>query len=155
MVTRYGQADIPREVSGRGRPAVGLAAADFPRDVCLTVSRNHIVFLFYSDLVGSHFESPPFSACRRSFCPPKTDQMLSFYSDLVGFHFELQAAQPYCFLSWVPPRPLVEICRPPWNHGKKTSLSSQCHTYCCPDNPRNKGIIRHKDEMVVICPLYT
>ena len=47
MVTRYGQADIPREVSGRGRPAVGPAAADFPRDVCLTVSRNHAVFLFY------------------------------------------------------------------------------------------------------------
>ena len=47
MVTRYGQADIPREVSGRGRPQVGPAAADFPRDVCLTVSRNHKVFLFY------------------------------------------------------------------------------------------------------------
>ena len=47
MVTRYGQADIPREVSGRGRPAVGPAAADFPRDVCLTVSRNHKVFLLY------------------------------------------------------------------------------------------------------------
>ena len=30
------------EVSGRGRSAVGPAAADFPRDVCLTVSRNHI-----------------------------------------------------------------------------------------------------------------
>ena len=48
MVTRYGQADIPREVSGRGRPAVGPAAADFPRCVCLTVSRNHKVFLLYS-----------------------------------------------------------------------------------------------------------
>ena len=47
MVTRYGQADIPREVSGRDRPAVGPAAADFPWDVCLTVSRNHKVFLFY------------------------------------------------------------------------------------------------------------
>ena len=44
---RYGQADIPREVSGRGRPVVGPAAADFPRDVCLTVSRNHKVFLLY------------------------------------------------------------------------------------------------------------
>ena len=30
-----------------GRPAVRPAAADFPRDVCLTVSRNHAVFLFY------------------------------------------------------------------------------------------------------------
>ena len=38
---------FPREVSGRGRPAVGPAAADFPRDVCLTVSRNHKVFLLY------------------------------------------------------------------------------------------------------------
>ena len=73
MVTRYGQADIPREVSGRGRPAVGPAvgsgppavgpaaadfprdvcrpggdpaADDFPRDVCLTVSRNHKEFIF-------------------------------------------------------------------------------------------------------------
>ena len=33
--------------SGRGRPAVGPAAADFPQDVCLTVSRNHKVFLLY------------------------------------------------------------------------------------------------------------
>ena len=47
MVTRYGQADVPREVSGRGGPAVRPAAADFPRDVCLTVSRNHAVFLLY------------------------------------------------------------------------------------------------------------
>ena len=44
---RYGQADVPREVSGRGGPAVRPAAADFPRDVCLTVSRNHAVFLLY------------------------------------------------------------------------------------------------------------
>ena len=29
------------------RPAVGLAAADFPRGVCLTISHNHKVFLFY------------------------------------------------------------------------------------------------------------
>ena len=49
MVTRYGQADVPREVSGRGGPAVRPAAADFPRDVCLTVSRNHAVFLLYID----------------------------------------------------------------------------------------------------------
>ena len=26
---------------------------------------------FHSHLVGSHFESPQFSACRRSSCPPK------------------------------------------------------------------------------------
>ena len=45
MVTRYGQADVPREVSDRGGPAVRPAAADFPRDVCLTVYRNHAVFL--------------------------------------------------------------------------------------------------------------
>ena len=45
MVTRYGQADVPREVSGWGGPVVRPAAADFPRDVCLTVSRNHAVFL--------------------------------------------------------------------------------------------------------------
>ena len=36
--------------SGRhpsGSPAVGPADADFPRDVCLTVTRNHKVFLLY------------------------------------------------------------------------------------------------------------
>ena len=54
MVTRYGQADIPREVSGRGRPVVGQAAADFPRDVCLTVSRNHAVFLLYPRKTGGY-----------------------------------------------------------------------------------------------------
>ena len=47
MVTRYGQTDVPREVSGRGGPVVRPAAADSPRDVCLTVSRNHAVFLLY------------------------------------------------------------------------------------------------------------
>ena len=30
------------------RTVVGPAAADFPRDVCLTVSRNHKVFLLYT-----------------------------------------------------------------------------------------------------------
>ena len=50
LSTRYGQADVPREVSGRGGPAVRPTAADFPRDVCLTVSRNHAVFLFYAYL---------------------------------------------------------------------------------------------------------
>ena len=40
-----------REVSGRGQPAVGLAAADFPWDVCTTVSRNHKVFLFYHEMI--------------------------------------------------------------------------------------------------------
>ena len=47
MVTRYDQADVPREVSSRGEPVVRPAAADFPWDVCLTVLRNHAVFLFY------------------------------------------------------------------------------------------------------------
>ena len=45
MVTRYGQADVPREVSGRRADRRSAPAADFPRDVCLTVSRNHAVFL--------------------------------------------------------------------------------------------------------------
>ena len=40
---------------------------------------------------------PPFSACRRSFCPPNWPN-LSFHSDLVGSHFELWAAHPYWFL---------------------------------------------------------
>ena len=48
---QYGQADIPREVSGQGQPhgpAVGPAAADFPWDVCLTASRNHKIFQLYN-----------------------------------------------------------------------------------------------------------
>ena len=49
---------------------------------------------FYSDLVGSHFKSLPFSVCRWTFCPPNWVN-LSFYSDLVGSHFELWAAHPY------------------------------------------------------------
>ena len=56
MVTRYGQADVPREVSGRGGPAVRPAAADFPRDVCLTVSRNHAVFLLYAMRLNSVYK---------------------------------------------------------------------------------------------------
>ena len=40
MVTRYGPADISRE-----RPHRSAPAADFPRDICLTVSRNHKVFI--------------------------------------------------------------------------------------------------------------
>ena len=46
MVTRYSQVDIPREVSHRGQPGVGPVAADVARDICLTVSHNHNVFLF-------------------------------------------------------------------------------------------------------------
>ena len=33
MFTRYGQADVPREVSGQGGPAVCPAAADFASEV--------------------------------------------------------------------------------------------------------------------------
>ena len=35
---------------------------------------------FYSALVGSHFESPPFSACRRFFCGAFADKLLIFSS---------------------------------------------------------------------------
>ena len=63
---------------------------------------------FYSDLVGSHFKSPPFSVCRRSFCPQNW-VILSFYSDLVGSHFELRAAHPYWFcLTRSPPPPFFQ-----------------------------------------------
>ena len=48
------------------------------------------------------FQSPTFSACRRSFCPPNWPN-LSFYSDLFGSRFELRAAHPYWFWSGVPP----------------------------------------------------
>ena len=63
---------------------------------------------FYLDLVGSHFKSPPFSVCRRSYCP-RNWVNLSFYSDLVGSHFELRAAHPYWFWPGVPPpgRPVI------------------------------------------------
>ena len=47
------------------------------------------------------FRSPPFSACRRSFCPQNWPN-LSFYSDLVGSHFELRAVHPYWFWPGVP-----------------------------------------------------
>ena len=50
------------------------------------------------------FRSPPFSACRRSFCPQNWPN-LSFYSDLVGSHFELRAVHPYWFWPGVPPPP--------------------------------------------------
>ena len=50
------------------------------------------------------FWSPPFSACRRSFCPPNWPN-LSFYSDLVESHFELRVAHPYCFWPRVHPHP--------------------------------------------------
>ena len=44
---QYGLEDIPQEVSVWGKPVVTPAAADFPRDVCLPVSCNRKVFLFY------------------------------------------------------------------------------------------------------------
>ena len=50
------------------------------------------------------FRSPPFSACRWSFCPQNWPN-LSFYSDLVGSHFELRAVYPYWFWPGVPPPP--------------------------------------------------
>ena len=50
------------------------------------------------------FRNPPFSACRRSFCP-KNWPNLQFNSDLVGSHFELRAAHPLWFLPGVPPPP--------------------------------------------------
>ena len=65
MVTRYGQAAAGAEVSGggevsgRGGPAVRPAAADFPRDVCLTVSRNHAVFLLYWSWYMNIIWDPP------------------------------------------------------------------------------------------------
>ena len=41
---------------------------------------------FYSDLVGLYLESPPFSACRQSFCPPKlTKSLISLRSCWVPF----------------------------------------------------------------------
>ena len=50
------------------------------------------------------FRSPPFSACRRSFCLQIWPN-LSFYSDLVGSHFELRAVHPYWFWPGVHPPP--------------------------------------------------
>ena len=47
IVHKYWIKGIPREVSGRRADLRSAPAADFPRDVCLTVSRNHAVFLLY------------------------------------------------------------------------------------------------------------
>ena len=43
------QTSLGKSAAGADLP-VGPAADDFPRDVCLTVSRNHKVFLLYQDL---------------------------------------------------------------------------------------------------------
>ena len=58
------------------------------------------------------FRSPPFSQCRRSFCPQNWLNP-SFYSDLVGSHFELRAAHPYWIWPRVPP-PRDSITWPQW-----------------------------------------
>ena len=58
---------------------------------------------FYSDLVGSHFEYPPFSACSRSFCLPKlTKFIISFTSCWVPF-----------WTSSCDPADFYPECRPP------------------------------------------
>ena len=58
------------------------------------------------------FRSPPFSACRRSFCLQIWPN-LSFYSDLVGSHFELRAVHPYWFWPGVPPiMPIMQLWIP-------------------------------------------
>ena len=51
MVTRYGQADVPREVSGHRANRRSAPGADFPRDVCLTVS--HIPFIQYKYIAST------------------------------------------------------------------------------------------------------
>ena len=91
MVTRYGQADVPREVSGRGGPAVRPAAADFPRDICLTVSRNHAVFLLYEVL--------PLICVNRFVCmvsqKQKREKLTMFYQDhtILRGHFNTVSYQ--------------------------------------------------------------
>ena len=85
--------------------------------------------LFHSDLVGSHFESPPFSACRRSFCPQNWTNP-SFYPDIVGSHFELWPSHPYWFWSRVPP---------PWE-GLHTFFFTLL-TYILKDNFTGNGAI--------------
>ena len=51
------------------------------------------------------FRSPPFSACRRSFCPPNWLN-LSFYSDLVGSILNFEQHTPTDFdPEWPPPTP--------------------------------------------------
>ena len=45
LCDKFRQTSLGKSASGRGRPVVGPAAADFPLDVCRTVSHNHKVFL--------------------------------------------------------------------------------------------------------------
>ena len=61
---------------------------------------------FYSDLVGSHFESSPSSACRRSFYPPKlTKSIISFRTCWVPFWTSSDAPLLIFTLSAPPPPP--------------------------------------------------
>ena len=53
-ITAISLRDLFREFSGRVRPA----AADFPRDVCLTVSRNHKIILLYVDVSLFNYKWP-------------------------------------------------------------------------------------------------
>ena len=50
VVAWYSPPDLPRGVRGRGWPAVSPAAADSPREIWWTVSRNNTVLLSYQSL---------------------------------------------------------------------------------------------------------
>ena len=85
-----------------------------------------IAILFRSCWVP--FRSPPFSACRRSFCPQNWPN-LSFYSDLVGSHFELRAVHPYWFWPdfdpiWTSYWTNTGNLRHKWRHDERHSVSN-------------------------------
>ena len=82
------------------------------------------------------FRNPPFSWCRRSFCPQNWPN-LSFHSDLVGSHFELRAAHPDWFLPGVPPQGLLP----------STQLSS---VWWWSDQTRDNSPNKHSDRVSVM-----
>ena len=66
-------------------------------------SRRGDIYLKYSRVP---FRTPPVSACRRYFCPPKlTKSIIYFIQILLGSNFEFQTAHPYEFYTPPPPPP--------------------------------------------------
>ena len=70
-----------------GRPAVGPAAADFPRDVCLTVSRNHKIFLFYDDVCVPQKVIGRVSYAQCAGAKPIPESMLTQSTDAYMWHW--------------------------------------------------------------------
>ena len=64
---------------------------------------------FHSDLVGSCFQSPPFSACRRSFCPPKLTKSINLFRSCWVPFWTLSAAPLLILNDVTPPPPRLRL----------------------------------------------